>query len=107
MAQLNSYLNFPGNCKEAMTFYRDSLGGKLTLQTVGESPMAAQAPKESHNNVLHSVLEKDGFVIMAADMMEPGTGDAGNMLSLCLVCQSKAEIETLFSKLSAGGKILH
>src|SRR5438552_3145257 len=90
-----------------MTFYRDNFGGKLTLQTVGESPMAAQMPKESHKNVLHSVLEKDGFTLMAADMMEPGTAAKEGNVSLCMVCQSKAEIESLFSKLSAGGKIGH
>ncbi len=107
MAQLNPYLHFNGNCQEAMRFYRDCLGGELKMQTVGESPMAAQAPKESHNQVIHSVLERDGFVLMASDMMEPGEVIRGNTLTLCLVCSSKQEIQTLFSKLSAGGKVTH
>jgi PhnB protein len=107
VARLNPYVNFPGTCKEAMTFYKDSLGGKLTIMTVGESQMAAQMPKEAHKNVLHSVLEKDGFVLMAADMMEPGAGVNEGPVSLCMVCQSKAEIESLFAKLSAGGKVSH
>ena len=45
MAQLNPYLNFNNNCREAMSFYKDCLGGELVLQTVGEMPaMAAQMP---------------------------------------------------------------
>ena len=45
MAQLNPYLNFDRNCREAMNFYKDCLGGELFLQTVGEMPeMAAQMP---------------------------------------------------------------
>ena len=40
MAQLNAYLRFNGKCREAMTFYQACLGGELTIQTVGESPMA-------------------------------------------------------------------
>jgi PhnB protein len=104
MAQMIPYLNFNGNCKEAMTFYKDILGGELTLQTVGESPMAGQSPKEVLNNVMHSVLARDGFTIMASDSMgQSVTG--GNNIRLCLVCNSKPEIQTLFSKLSAGGKV--
>ena len=47
MAQLNPYLNFPGNCRLAMEFYRECLGGELFLQTVGEMPeMAVQMPPD-------------------------------------------------------------
>jgi len=47
-----------------MTFYKDCLGGKLTLQTIGESQRAAGMAKEAHNKVLHLALEKDGLVLM-------------------------------------------
>src|SRR5262245_15599758 len=101
MAQLNPYLHFNGNCREAMTFYKDCFGVELKLQTVGESPMAAQSPKEAHNNVFHAYLSKDGFVLMGADMMEPGAPVQGNTVTLCVVGRSKQEIEPLYSKLSA------
>ena len=107
MAKLNPYLHFNGTCQEAMTFYKECLGAELKMQTVGESPMAAEMPKEAHKNVIHAVLEKDGFVLMASDMMEPGATVRGNTVTLCVVCSSKQEIETLFSKLSAGGKVGH
>jgi PhnB protein len=107
MAQLVPYLHFNGNCKEAMQFYADSLGAKLDLMTIGESQMAEGMPKEAQNKVLHSTLDKDGFILMASDMMEEEGGTQGNMMTLCLVCKSKEEIDTLFSKLAAGGKIGH
>ena len=107
MAQLSPYLFFKGNCREAMTFYQDCLGAKLTVNTVGDSQMAAQMPKEAQHKVIHSVLEKDGFVLMAADMMLEGEPVTGNTLSLCLVCQSKDEIHALYSKLAAGGRADH
>ncbi len=44
MSTINSYLRFNGNCSEAMTFYKDCLGGELTMQKVGESPMAGNMP---------------------------------------------------------------
>jgi PhnB protein len=107
MAQLNPYLFFKGNCREAMMFYQDALNAKLFMQIAGESPMAAQMPKEMHNNVLHSSLERDGFSLMAADIMDSDMPNPGNTMYLYLVCNSKEEIETLFSKLSAGGKVIH
>ena len=107
MAKLNPYLHFKGNCQEAMNFYHDCLGGKLTVLTIGQSQMAAQMPPETHNNVIHSVLENDGITLMASDMTEPETSVQGNTVALCLVCSSKEEIQTLFSKLSAGGSVGH
>jgi PhnB protein len=57
MAQMNAYLHFNGNCREAMTFYKECLGGELNMQAVGESPMAAQMPPQIHTNILHASLE--------------------------------------------------
>jgi PhnB protein len=46
-------------------------------------------------------------VLLASDMVGPEGVKKGNDVSLTLVCSSKAEIETSFSKLSAGGKVAH
>ena len=90
-----------------MTFYQACLGGKLALQTVGESPMAGQMPPEAQKNILHAALLNDGMVLMGSDMIGPGGVIKGNLVSLSLVCSSREEIESLFSKLSAGGKVAH
>ena len=42
--QVTPYLFFNGNCKEAMIFYQQSLGGSLSLTTVGETTVADQMP---------------------------------------------------------------
>src|SRR5271169_5522167 len=107
MTQLNAYLRFNGNCREAMTFYQACLGGELTIQTVGESPMAGQMPPSTKDNVIHSVLAKDGFVLMASDMTGPEGVVNGDAISLAVIGSSKAEIEPIFAKLSAGGNVLH
>jgi PhnB protein len=107
MTQINAYLHFNGNCREAMTFYRECLGGKLELQTVGESPMAGQMPAEAQKSILHAALTQGGIVLMGSDMMGPGGAIKGNLVSLSLVCSSKEEIESFFSRLSAGGKVAH
>lgn len=108
MAQLNPYLHFDGTCREAMEFYKESLGGELTLLTVKESGMADQMPKmpaATPDKIMHSILKQNGWSLMASDMMDPASFTYGDNVNLCLVCQSKKEIEELYSKLSAGGKI--
>ena len=107
MTQLNSYLTFGGNCREAMTYYKKCLGGELELQILGESPMADRIPKEMKDYILHSKLTTAGFVIMGSDMT-PETGlKIGNSVSLMLNCRSEAEIRIYFDKLSVGGIVLH
>lgn len=107
MARLNPYLYFAGNCREAMTFYQACLGGELTVQPVGGSQMVAEMPPEMHDQVLHAMLASDDLVLMASDMLGPEEVVRGNAVNLCLVCTSKAEIETLFARLAEGGQVGH
>lgn len=104
MTQINAYLNFNGNCREAMTFYHNCLGGDLTMQKISESPMAAQMPTDSAAHILHSTLTREGLVLMGSDMIGAKLS-AGNKISLCLVCNSEEELNTFFSKLSEGGNV--
>lgn len=107
MSLINSYLTFSGNCREAMTFYRSCFGGDLTVQTVGESPLAEKLPKQMKDCVLHATLTKDDLVLMGSDMV-PDTGlIKGNAVSLSLNCRSEDEIKTFYSKLAEGGKADH
>jgi len=107
MTKINAYLHFDGTCREAMEFYRSSIGGELKLMTIGESPMAARMPAAMHKKILHALLVADGFTLMASDMMGPEGIQRGNSVSLSLVSGDRQELETAFAKLSAGGKVTH
>jgi PhnB protein len=104
MIQINAYLHFNGNCREAMTFYHNALGGELTMQTVGESAIAAQMPAEAHNQIMHANLSSSGVNLMASDMMQEAPVH-GNTISLMLYCSSEEEIRRFFEKLSTGGVV--
>lgn len=103
MTQLSAYLTFNGNCREAMSFYKECLGGELALQTIGESPMASTMPDEMKEYVLHSALVNPALTLMATDCVGPDGLVKGNSVSLCINCGSEDEINTLYSKLSIGG----
>jgi PhnB protein len=107
MSNISAYLTFNGNCREAMTFYQECLGGELNLHTIGESPMCEQMPQQMKENILHSALINGNILIMASDMVSDQGLVKGNSVSLMLNCNSEEEIKTCYEKLSAGGNATH
>jgi PhnB protein len=117
-SSLNPYLNFRGNAREAMEFYKTVFGGELEMQTF-EEYYASQDPREDHK-IMHAMLTTDnGIVIMASDMpnnMKNRTGLAahlgmlarshtGTNISMLLSGDNVAELTAYYEKLSAGGII--
>ncbi|MEP6674679.1 MAG: VOC family protein [Ferruginibacter sp.] len=107
MSQINAYITFNGNCREAMDFYKECLGGELTIQTIAGSPIESECPQEMKNSILHATLMKDNLLLMASEMIGPEGLIHGNNIALSLNCSSEEEINTFFNKLSAGGKVFH
>ncbi len=106
MTAINTYIGFNGACREAMNFYKDCLGGDLFIQTIGESPMADKFPAGMKDKVLHSSLNKGSLLLMGSDVNGPEQYSQGNNIALSLSCSSEEEINTFFSKLSEGGKVM-
>lgn len=107
MTQINAYLGFNGQCREAMNFYKECLDGDLTMQSVSETPMGAQCPESMKDHIMHAELKKNGLLLMATDMTPTGEEVVkGNNFALSLSCSSEEEINHFFKKLSEGGKIV-
>jgi PhnB protein len=107
MTQIQSYLTFNGNCREAMNFYKECLGGELTVQTIGESPLAEKMPAQMKDSVLHATLRKGGLVLLASDMVGEKGLVRGTGVSLMLNCSSENEIRSFYTNLSDGGDATH
>ncbi len=103
MKGINSYLTFNGNCREAMQFYKECLGGELHFQTIGESPLSEKMPQHMKDSILHSTLSKKSFVLMGSDMVSNTGLTKGNAVSLMLDCSNEKEIRSCYQKLSLGG----
>jgi len=97
------YLNFDGQCKDAMNFYQKSLGGELAIQLFKDSPMVIT---DSHKEqVLHSTLDIGDQKLMASDTMPGKQVSVGNNFSITLDFADVPTLEEAFKKLSAGGII--
>ncbi len=103
MTQINAYLSFGGNCREAMTFYQHCFGGELEVKTFSEAPgdMMAGAAKDQ---VMHARLSNGGLLLMASDGLQEAPVK-GNLVNLNINCSSEKEINSFFEKLSEGGHI--
>jgi PhnB protein len=101
--QLDVYLNFAGNCREAFQFYEQHLGGTITMMmTHGEAPNAAELPAEQRDAILHGRLELGGTTVMGADIPH---AEPMRSAYLTLRVDSSAEAERLYGILVEGGKV--
>jgi PhnB protein len=107
MTQINSYLTFNGNCREAMSFYKDCIGGELSFQTIGESPLSEKMPQKMKDCILHSTLTKGALILLGSDMVSEKGLIKGNAVSLSLSCSSAGEIKEIYNRLAAGGDATH
>ncbi|MDB5259039.1 MAG: glyoxalase [Candidatus Taylorbacteria bacterium] len=105
MIKLNPYVRFnDAKCREAMTFYKEALGGELIFQTVGESPMAKEMSPETHDRIMHADLKSSSMELYGSDMMRD-KAVIGDNVSLSLNCDTEEEANSLFAKLSKGGEV--
>jgi PhnB protein len=103
--QLNPYLMFKGNCKEAFTFYQKVLGGKIiAMMTHGETPAAEHTKPEWQDKIIHARMTVGDQVLMASDApaehFEPMQG-----FSVSVNVDTAEEAERIFKDLSEGAQV--
>ena len=107
MTQIHAYVGFNGRCREAMNYYKDTIGGEITLQPVEGSPMESQCPQSMKDQILHSSLTRNGtLLLMGSDMNAPGEQPKGSNIALSLSCSTEEEINRVFSMFSSEGNII-
>lgn len=102
--QLNPYLSFRNNTRQAMEFYHGILGGKLDISTFGEF-QATDDPAEN-DKVMHAMLTTDkGLVFMASDTPNGMEFTPGTNFSMSLSGDDEAELRGFFDALAEGGAV--
>lgn len=103
-SQMNPYLSFRDNAREAMDFYQSVFGGTLERSTFGEMNMADD-PAEA-NKIMHSSLTTDnGFVLMASDTPSSMNLDEGSSYSISLSGDNGEELRRYWDRLLDGGQM--
>jgi PhnB protein len=101
-ANLNPYLFFNGNCKEAMEFYHSVLGGDL--QTIPFGNMHG-VPDELTEKIMYSVIRNDSLTFMASDCPPGWDYKPGNNVTMSLSGDDGERLRRFWDGLSAGGVV--
>jgi PhnB protein len=107
---LSVYLNFDGNCREAVEFYADVFNTEMQeIMTFDQMPPDENVPvpEEIKDKILHTHLDIQGTMVMFSDLM-PGMGpplNMGNNVSLTVVSSDMAELQRLYDRLKEGGSV--
>jgi PhnB protein len=102
----NPYLNFNGDCKEAMEFYAKVLGGEIIhMQSHANSPMADPSCAEQGDKIIHARLAFGDSILMASDS-PPEYYSKPQGIFVSLHVDTVAEAERVYAGLSEGGSIM-
>ena len=116
---ITPYLNFDGNCAEAMAFYAQVFQGHIVYQsTFGEMPADPNMPPlpdAAKNRIMHAHLQFGSNSLMASDTMPilPGMDAQAcgggyqkpQGLWISIGVDSAAEGQRVFDALAAGGHV--
>lgn len=96
MKEVIAYLNFDGDCREAMQFYAKCLGAEVQI-----APFS-----ETDDRVMHARLSKgSSTLLMASDIQRGMKLDRGNNVSISVHCESRPEIQSFFASVGDGGTV--
>ena len=99
------HLHFRGNCREAFGFYAKTLGGRIVFSmTYGESPAAAQTPKEARDQVIHARLDLGSQALTGCDAPGDRYQTPQGFSVLAEVCEP-AEAQRIFGALAERGTV--
>jgi PhnB protein len=102
--QLNPYLSFRDNARQAMDFYQTVFGGQLEQSTFADLH-ASDDPAEQ-DKIMHSQLSTDaGLTLMASDTPNSMEFTPGTNHSVSLSGDDEPELRGYWDKLSAGGTV--
>src|SRR4029450_12684130 len=96
MKSVVTYLNFDGNCRDAMKFYQRCFGGELYLMPFSEAP--GDFSKEAKDRVMHASVAKGAVpLVMASDTLPGQPFTQGTNFAICVPPESPEELEKIFT----------
>ncbi|MNW48789.1 hypothetical protein D3C74_261770 [compost metagenome] len=102
------YLNFNGNCREAVEYYADVFETERPkLMTFGDSPQNPDypLPEKAKDLIMHTRLVISGSTVMFSDTFPGMPFVEGNNVNLAVVTETEEELLKYWDKLKAESTI--
>jgi len=107
--QMEVFVNFDGNCREAVEFYAKTFNSTVNhLMTYSQVPPNTdyKVPEADKNRVMYAGIPIGDIVAMFSDVPSGSEFIQGNNISLTYSTDSKDEVKRIFSELKEGGVVL-
>ena len=105
--RIEPYLQFDGNCAQALEYYRQHLHGTdLCLMPFRGSPGQEQVKEDWYDKIMHGSVQLGPTMLMGSDGGCPGDAAKGmSGCSVCLTLDTPEEAERAFDALGRDGSI--
>ncbi len=104
--QVNPYLFFDGNCREAFAFYAQCLGIEVkAMLTSADTPLCDSMPAGMRDKIMHACIDLGDSLLMGSDWMSADPFQQPTGFRVNISTPSTAEAKRLFESLSAGGQV--
>ena len=106
--QLELFINFDGNCREAVEFYAKVFKSSVNnLMTYGDAPPdpSYTLAEADRNRIMYAGIPIGGMVVMFMDYPSGGGFVKGNNINPTVSTDDKAEVTRMFNELKEGGKV--
>ena len=104
MNSMNPYIDFSGQCREALDFYTQCFNGEVVARmTYGDAKVEVPAPFKDY--LIHAEFKAPGIHFMASDGRPGQPVEPSSKIMLCLHFTDENEQTNIFEKLGKNGKV--
>jgi len=101
---ITPYIFFPGNCEDALNFYKTVFKGEITfIQRFGEANMPVE--EDYRDKIMHATLEFGSSKIQFSDGAPHKKITPGDNVHLSLTFENETKMRLTWSKLAEGGSV--
>jgi PhnB protein len=103
------YINFNGNCREAVEFYSNVFKTEQPqIMTFGDTPPDPAFPlsEEDKKLIMHTFLIIEGSKVMFSDVPSGMPFVQGNNVSLTVLFDNTDTLKSIFNELKVGGTVI-
>ena len=101
---LTAHLSYPGNCREAFSFYAQLFGGEVNSFAYGDTPMAKDVPADWSDKIVHATLTFDGCELAGSDV-RPHQYRRPQGFSVLVDVEDVEKARRIFTALAEGGSV--
>ncbi|GHV34998.1 VOC family protein [Spirochaetia bacterium] len=106
--KITPYLNFNGNCTEAVEFYEKAFGVKAKVMRYSDAPPSEgyKPPPGTENFIMHACLtNRDDYTVFLADVTPDMPVTFGSGMSISVELDNADSVKSAFDKLKEGGTV--